>query len=103
MLSNCFVKRAPKLVNFHKKHDYLSSEKVDIDGRIVSRSIYVTDDPETRLVGFSVEQFYLENLVNNGVELKSATLYGGDLLATTHVVREFARLNSLKSQLNETD
>ena len=99
MKHNCYVKRYNKPSFNAIPRECLSTEKVDVDGRIVSRSIMIVDDPAIRYDGLERNHFYLENMINNGVELKSCSLYGGDLLATTHVIREFNRLSELKKSL----
>lgn len=97
MKHNCYCKRYPKSVPVHGSYEYLSAEKVIIDGRVVSRSIYVVDDPSKRHENLNPDDFYLENLLANGVELKDCSMTPSDLVAIPHVLSRFASLESLKT------
>lgn len=56
------------------KHSMLSTEKVMIDGRVVTKSVMVTDDVASRGAGLTPLDFCLENLLENNVDLKSVSL-----------------------------
>lgn len=68
-VSQCSKPRFPS-----SSHSFFSSEQVFVDGRAVTKSVMMQDDPKTRNHDLKPEDFYLENLVANDVDLKDMSL-----------------------------
>lgn len=68
-VSQCFRPLFPS-----SPHSVVSSEQVFIDGRCVTKSVMTQDDPVTRNQDLKPEDFYLENLLANDVDLKDMSL-----------------------------
>lgn len=55
---------------FFRKREYLSTEKTEFEGKSLTQSVYVVDDPKTRYNGLKASDFALENLLESGLEQK---------------------------------
>lgn len=57
--------------SLHQKRECLSTEKTEFEGKILSQSVYVIDNPDERYKGLKASDFALENVLEQGTEQRS--------------------------------
>ena len=72
-------------------HEVLSTVMTDFEGRSISTSKFVIDDPRTRYAGLKPSDFALENQLIVGVEKKPAFCS----LQRAEIEREIERVNRI--------
>ena len=74
MRQNCFRKISVFAPIVFRDLEALTTEAVSVDGRVVSRSVYVVDKLSERFQNLSPLDFCLENMLSAGMDLKEFTL-----------------------------
>lgn len=97
----------PVVVSLPEKHDckVLASERVMLDGRVVSQSVFVTEDLNKEFEHLTSDDFRLENQLASGVELKECNQLSYDKLSLSDsivagVLTLNSKLNNVKSKSN---
>lgn len=57
--------------SLHQKRECLSTEKTEFEGKILSQSVFITDNPDERYKGLKASDFALENILEQGSEQRS--------------------------------
>lgn len=87
----------------NEKLELLGSEEVLVDGVQLRQTKYIVDDAEHRFDGLKPSDFFLENLLAAGVDLKQSFCRSSHFGAVEHLELELEKMSSFSSRVKSMD